>query len=248
MELLDSSESIEAFRRGDRDVLAEVYRHYVGDVERMLRGGFTFTSQGETVRFRGITQPFRLQEVVQESFIHAFRDKARQSYDESRAFRPFLLTIVRNLLIDRYRRRRLESELFVHLGDMAYDDESEHEVLGRLSGQSGAGQSAGPAGEQASPSPEAAAWQGQMAAALETFLAQLDPVDTQILEEHLLGSQTQQGMADELGVSRNDVRKRIRQLRKALLRHLKSEDIIGDLDVAEAMRAVTTLIALGVVP
>jgi RNA polymerase sigma factor (sigma-70 family) len=241
MELLDSPESIEAFRRGDRDLLEQVYRHYVGDVEKMLRGGFTFTSQGETVRFRGMSQPFRLQEVVQDGFIHAFRETARQSYDESRTFRPYLLTIVRNLVIDRYRRRRLESQLFVHLGDMAYDDEGEHEVLGRLS--AGASQPS----EQDRPSPEATAWQGQLAEALAGFLAQLDPVDTRILEEHLLGSRTQQGMADDLGLSRNDVRKRIRQLRKALLRHLKSEDIIGDLDVAEAMRAVTTLIALGVV-
>lgn len=239
MELLDSPESIEAFRRGDRALLGEMYRHYVGDVEKMLRGGFTFTSQGETVRFRGISQPFRLQEVVQESFIHAFREKARESYDPSRAFRPYLLTIVRNLVIDRYRRRRLESQLFVHLGDIAYEDEGEHEVLGRLS-------SSGQTSEEDQPNPEATAWQGQLAATLEVFLAQLDPVDTRILEEHLLGSRTQQGMADELGVSRNDVRKRIRQLRKALLRHLKSEDIIGELDAAEAMRAVTTLIALGV--
>jgi RNA polymerase sigma factor (sigma-70 family) len=235
MELLDSSEKIDAFHRGDRDLLGEMYRHYVSDVVKRLRGGFTFTSQGETVRFRGISEPFHLQEVVQDSFIHAFRDKARQSYDPSRAFRPYLLTIVRNLVIDRYRRRRLESRLFVHLGDMAYEDESEHEVLGRLSGQ------------QDQSSPEVTAWQGQLAAALETFLSQLGPVDTRILQEHLLGSQTQQQIADELGVSRNDVRKHIRQLRKALLRHLKSEDIIGDLDVAEAMRAVTTLIALGVV-
>jgi RNA polymerase sigma factor (sigma-70 family) len=236
MELLESEENIEAFRRGDRDLLGDVYRHYVSDVERMLRGGFTFTSQGETVRFRGITQPFRLQEVIQESFIHAFRDKARQAYDPAREFRPYLLTIVRNLVIDRYRRRKLESQLFVHLGDMAYADEDEREVLGRLSGN-----------EAQQGDPEESAWQGQLAKTLGDFVAQLDETDSRILEEHLLGSQTQQGMADELGISRNDVRKRIRELRLRLLRHLKSEGVIGNLDVADAMRAVTTLIALGVV-
>ncbi len=241
MELLQSEEHIEAFRRGDRELLGEVYRHYVGDVEKMLRGGFTFTSKGETVRFRGISQPFRLQEAVQESFIHAFRDKARQAYDPAREFRPYLLTITRNLIIDRYRRRKLESQLFVHLGDMAYEDEDEREVLGRLSGDP----SSGGEGQK---DPEASAWQGQLAGALEAFVAQLDETDSRILEEHLLGSQTQQGMADELGVSRNDVRKRIRELRKRLLRHLKSEGIIGNLEVAEVMRAATTLIALGVVP
>ncbi|WP_168210638.1 RNA polymerase sigma factor [Persicimonas caeni] len=234
--MLESEENIEAFRRGDRDLLGDVYRHYVSDVERMLRGGFTFTSQGETVRFRGITQPFRLQEVIQESFIHTFRDKARQAYDPAREFRPYLLTIVRNLVIDRYRRRKLESQLFVHLGDMAYADEDEREVLGRLSGN-----------EAQQGDPEESAWQSQLGVVLGEFLAALDDVDSRILEEHLLGSQTQQGMADELGMSRNDVRKRIRELRARLLRHLKSEGVIGNLEVADVMRAVTTLIALGVV-
>ncbi|MFW6053648.1 MAG: hypothetical protein ACOC9J_02435, partial [Persicimonas sp.] len=62
--MLESSDSLEAFAQGDRDLLDEVYRHYVGSVEKMLRGGFTFTSQGDTIRFRGIAEPFRLREAV----------------------------------------------------------------------------------------------------------------------------------------------------------------------------------------
>lgn len=236
MELLESSDKLEAFRRGDRDLLDQVYRHYVGDVERMLRGGFTFTSQGDTIRFRGISAPFRLQEAIQDTFIKAFREQARHAYDGSRNYRPYLLAIARNLIIDDFRRRSLESDLFVHLGDMTYRDEDEREVLGRL--DAGADK----------PSPEASAWQRQLSQALEHFVADLDDIDGRILREHLLGTQTQQGMADALGVSRNDVRKHIRLLRERLLRHLKSEDIIGNLDVTEVMQAVTTLIALGVVP
>lgn len=235
MELLENSEQIEAFRRGDRAVLEEVYRHYVDDVEAMLRGGFTFTSQGETVRFRGIREPFRLQEAVQESFIKAFRESARQAYDGSRAYRPYLFTIARNLIIDQYRRKSLESQLFVHLGDMAYQDEDDSSVLGRLAADGG------------EPSPEETAWQNQLAGSLRAFIDELDTIESRILQEYLLGSQTQQGMADALGVSRNDVRKHIREIRSRLLRHLKSEGIIGSLEVAEVFRAATTLIALGVV-
>ena len=235
MALLDSSESLEAFRRGDRAVLGAVYREYVGQVEAMLRSGFTFTSQGATVRFRGIREPFRLQEAIQESFIKAFRQSARESYDGSRAYGPYLMTIARNLIIDDYRRRRLESELFVRLGDVSFDGEADADALGRLSAQ--------PDG----PSPEASVWRRQLSEALSAFVTDLDEIDGRILREHLLGSQTQQGMADELGISRNDVRKHIRLLRERLLRHLKSEGIIGNLEVAEVMQAVTTLIVFGVV-
>lgn len=235
MELLESSDSLEAFAQGDRDLLDEVYRHYVGSVEKMLRGGFTFTSKGDTIRFRGIAEPFRLREAVQETFIRAFRKKAREAYDGSRPYRPYLLTIARNLIIDRFRRRSRESELFVHLGDMAYQDEDERAVLERV-------------GPDEGPSPEASAWRKQLAETLAEFVSDLDEMESRILKEHLQGPKTQHEMADALGVSRNDVRKHIRLIRKRLLRRLKSRGVIGSLEVADAMRAVTTLIALGVVP
>lgn len=236
MELLESSESLEAFRRGDRDLLGDVYRQYVGEVTKMLRVGFSFTSQGESIRFRGISEPFRLQEAVQESFIHAFRQKARQAYDGSRPYGPYLATITRNLVIDRYRKKRTESKLFVHLGDMAYEDEDEREVLGRLS-----------SAQPQQPDPEASAWRQQLAGALDEFIDGLEPPDDRILAEHLLGGCTQQEMAEALKTSRNHVRKRIRLIREGLLRHLKSKGVIGALEVAEVMEAATALIALGVV-
>ena len=235
MELLSSSEGLEAFRRGDRQVLGEIYRHFVDDVEAMLRGGFTFTSQGQTVRFRGIREPFRLQEAIQETFIRAFRDSARRNYDGQRAFKPYLLTIARNRIIDRYRREKLERELFVPLGDMAFDDEDERDVLGRV------------ASDVDQVDPEEAAWQKQLSEVLHTYLDELDDQDSRILNEYLLGSETQHGMAQALGMSRNDVRKRIRLLREGLLRHLKSEGVIGRLEASDVLRAATTLLALGAV-
>ena len=61
---------------------------------------------------------------------------------------------------------------------------------------------------------------------------------------YLLGELTQNAMADELGESRNDVRKRIRQLRERLLRTLKSEGIIGKLEVSEVFQAITLVMAI----
>ncbi|MFW5967661.1 MAG: RNA polymerase sigma factor [Persicimonas sp.] len=233
MELRDSEEKLEAFRRGDRDLLEALYRHWVDDIRQMLRAGFTFTSQGDTVRFRGIKEPFRLQEAVQESFIHAFRKKAREAYDGSRSFGPYLRTIVRNRIIDRYRRKKLESKLFVHLGDLAHDDEADQQVLERLSG------------DPDEVDPEESTWRGELSATLDAFVDRLDDVEGRILREHMIGERTQREMADALGVSRNDVRKHIRHIRSSLLRHLKSEGVIDELEASEAIQAVTTLLVMG---
>ncbi len=48
--------------------------------------------------------PDQVGDLVQETFIRAFAPSARDSYDGLRLSRPYLLTIVRNLLVDRARR------------------------------------------------------------------------------------------------------------------------------------------------
>ena len=45
---------LEAFRRGDRDVLASLYTEHSLAVETLLMHGFTFTSRGATMRFAGL--------------------------------------------------------------------------------------------------------------------------------------------------------------------------------------------------
>lgn len=83
------TDRIEAFRRGDRETLAALYRAYVGEVEQLLRRGFTFQSRGQSVRFRGYDEPFRLQEAIQDGFMHAFRQQAREAYDGEQPYLPF---------------------------------------------------------------------------------------------------------------------------------------------------------------
>ena len=232
MRLKGNSDKLEAFRAGDRQLLGEIYRAYVDDVEAMLRRGFSFSSGDKAVRFRGFDEPFRLQEAVQESFVHAFREGARQAYDGQRAYRPYLMQIVRNRLIDRFRSEQVENRLFVNLGDVKYDEESEAEAMDRLSG--------------APPevSPEIESLRNQIGDVLEAFVEEQDEADQKVIRMYLLGELTQHAMADELGESRNDVRKRIRQLRARLLRKLKSEGIIGKLEVSEVFQAVTLVMAI----
>ena len=221
MELKGNPELVERFRRGDREVLTDLYRAHVDEIRLVLQRGFSFSSKGESVRFRGFKEPFRLQEVLQEVFVHAFREKARIAYDANQPYLPFLVTIGRNWVIDRYRKERTEATLFVSVAEIAGENETAEEAMNRHAVR-----------EQDS-SPETVAYQRQLSGTLQTFVGALDPEDTIVLEQHLMGELTQSEVAELLGTDRNDVRKRVKLMRERLLRHLKREGFIGSLDPAE---------------
>lgn len=233
MNLEDDPERVEAFRRGDRELLAQLYHAHVPAVEKLLRLGFTFTSQGKTVRFRGFQEPFLLQESIQEGFLRAFREEARQAWNPGKPWRPYLLAIVRNQVIDQFRKQQVEQRYFVPLARMAGEDESEQDALDKLSSS-----------EESSASPEMKAFQSQLGKILSVFLEELDEGDRDTVRLHMLGDMTQQELADHLNESRNDVRKRIREIRSKLLRHLKREGVIGNLDASELLRDLSVLVGV----
>lgn len=228
MDLQGNPDRIEAFRRGDADTLAALYRAHMAEVERMLRRGFAFQSRGQRVRFRGYDEPFRLQEAIQEGFLHAFRQQAREAYDGAQPYLPFLLTIVRNNTLDRIRREQTEARYIVHAESLRT-----HEGGGQMVEQLGA--------SEPQDSPEIGALRGELQGLLGRFVAELDAADGALVQRHLMGELSQQEIADELGESRNDVRKRIKELRGRLLRFLKAEGFIETLDAAEVLRQLSTL-------
>ena len=219
------------FRRGDRATLAAVYEAHVGAVEAMLRRGFTFTSRGAMVRFRGFWQPFRLQEAIQDGFMHAFRQRARERYDGEQPYAPFLMAVVRNRVLDELRKEQTYARYVVSASSVAAPEEDASSALDRLSADSDQGHD-----------PEFEAASAQLSRSLTAFLSGLDPDDASLVSDHLAGELTQQEMADALGESRNDVRKRIRELRARLLRHLKSDGLIDSLSVAEVFQRALVLV------
>jgi RNA polymerase sigma factor (sigma-70 family) len=92
---------LDRFRRGDREALSEVYYRYVDVVATLARRGFTMESSGH-VYVRGLDADGE-RELVQETFVKAFTESARLAYDGISPYRPYLLRITKNLLIDRYR-------------------------------------------------------------------------------------------------------------------------------------------------
>jgi RNA polymerase sigma factor (sigma-70 family) len=93
-----------AFREGRSDVLAQIYHALVDDVFRIAALGFV-TRNGV---IRPERDPDEQRAIVQDVFVRAFSERARLAYDGLRPYRPYLLTIARNVMIDRARTRSTE--------------------------------------------------------------------------------------------------------------------------------------------
>lgn len=93
------------FRRGDRDALETVYRHYRRSVELHLR--LLARRSGA----RELAQAGVVEDLLQEAFLRAFSAPAREAYDGVREFGPYLKAIARNCFIDTWRKRRHERRL-----------------------------------------------------------------------------------------------------------------------------------------
>jgi RNA polymerase sigma factor (sigma-70 family) len=97
-------ELLEPFRTGRPDVLERVYRTYARPVERFIRALAAASSAGAEA-----VQPSAVADLVQDVFIRAFSDQARQAYDGVRDYAPYLTTIARHCVVDAIRARRRET-------------------------------------------------------------------------------------------------------------------------------------------
>lgn len=109
-----------AFRRGEREALAKVYRLYVDDVARAVRRGVRVSVDGVTVRVGDDLAEVEVEVVVQDTFVRAFAPRARDAYDGLRPFGAWIATIARNLLIDRARAAKKDQRL-VSIDDVDVD-------------------------------------------------------------------------------------------------------------------------------
>jgi RNA polymerase sigma-70 factor, ECF subfamily len=101
--LVEDRALLDAFRRGESKAIAKVYHAYVDQVAGMLRKGFSFMSGGQAIYFKGFPNAWDLECAVQDAFISAFSENARQSYDGINPFGPYLMTIARNRVISQLR-------------------------------------------------------------------------------------------------------------------------------------------------
>jgi RNA polymerase sigma factor (sigma-70 family) len=196
----DKPELLRAFRAGDTAALEAVYWAYVDAVAHVVRRGAALASdahvRGAPVEDWG--------DLVQETFTRAFAERARLAYDGLRPYRPYLLTICRNLLADWMRRRG--RELPTDFADEAV---------------------AQPSGE--APSEPAATLAPGELAVVEQFLAGLDGALADVYRQRYVVGASQEEAARALGLSRQRVRTLEAKLRDGLRRALKKANIAAGL-------------------
>jgi RNA polymerase sigma-70 factor (ECF subfamily) len=192
---VDKPELLRAFRAGERDALTAVYWGYVDAVAQVVRHGARLTADAAVSGApRGDWA-----DLVQETFSRAFSERARLAYDGLRPYRPYLLTICRNLLADHARKRGRE-----------LPSDFDGEALEAAAGSSE------DAGEALPPA---------QLAVVERYLAGLDARLAGVYQQRYITGATQEEAARALGLTRQRVRTLEDKLRRGLRRALaKSED------------------------
>lgn len=192
---------LDAFRRGEREALRRVYVRYFDDVLGLLRRGFVLGGP-PPVSVAGLSDEGSALELLQETFVRAFGERARASYDGLRPYRPFLLRIARNLRIDQLRASgrelsvgQIEDEHFPSPSD-AEPLDAEHE----------------------------ADWAVRSAATRE-YLAGLDAETQRYVQLRFVQELSQADVAAQLGVTRRRVRSLEDEVQKGLLRFLRARGL-----------------------
>jgi RNA polymerase sigma-70 factor (ECF subfamily) len=190
---------LDGFRKGDREALTRVYYHYVDDVAALVRRGFVVAAAGP-IHVPGARDREAERELTQEVFVRAFAAPARQAYDGLRPYRPYLLRIARNLLVDRARAAR---------HDVPFDELAEH--------------GAEPAA--AAPEVEDVHWQ-QLRAATQEYVAGLDEELRRFIEARFAQERSQRDAAAQLGLSRRRVRTLEQRAQRGLRRWLRKRGLL----------------------
>jgi RNA polymerase sigma-70 factor, ECF subfamily len=164
------------FRRGERAALEEIYFAYVDLVAFVVRQ----SAHGAHAA-----------DLIQETFARAFAERARLGYDGLRPYRPFLLTIARNLLVDDARKRGRE---------LVVEDPPE------------------PLPSEGAADPEWA--DADTVAVVERYVAGLDARLRALYEERYVKDRSQNEAAAALGLTRQKVRTLEEKLRRGLERAL----------------------------
>lgn len=225
MFLAKNKDLLERFKRGDRDALEEVYRHYAPGVTSFLRKGFTFRSGKGHYYFKGIQDLSELKASVQEVFRRALEDKARTSYNGINSFTNWVLAIGRNMVINRFRNREIAFSDYISPSDdrshlTFMDDEVSEEFTGVLYGR--------PSRMQ-----DVTVESTELKGLIDKFMAQLTEHDRMLLVYRFAEGKGQEETAELLGSTRMKVRTSESKLRNRLRAYLRHSGYIDHFPLGE---------------
>ena len=199
-----------AFREGRPEALREVYLFYIDQIIAILNSGFTDRNTSNYIR--GVRDPERRRELLQEIFIRAFSKSARTAYDGIRPYKSFLATIAGNLMIDALRadardplsdRRRETEEV---LSRSASTDEGNTDVEGDDA--------------------EAALHWRRCLRESDLYVATLDELSKEFVRYRFQEELSERDAAQKLNLSRSKVRTLERRIRGGLRRHLRQRGLL----------------------
>ena len=141
-------------------------------------------------------------DLLQEVFVKAFTPAARLSYDGTRPYRPFIVTIARNALVDCLRRSGRELPV----------DEATLESLGQIL----------PTDEQED------AWaDAHTMRVVDGYVATLAPDEHAVYKHRYVRSLSQIDAADAIGISRQALRTIEARIRSGLARELRRSELFS---------------------
>lgn len=188
---------LEAFRRGETSVLTQVYRAYSPEVLRYLSRKFAVGTDGGT-RSAALSA-LDLDAAHQETFVRAFRPNMRQAYDGVRPYLGFLLTVARSTAIDLMRASGRVSREAVPMDDAP---ELPHlPTEGRT--------------------PEEEALSTEVRDLVRAFLDTLTDEGRALAQLRFVEGLSQESAAQQLQLTRGEVRVRERRMRTQFTEHLK---------------------------
>lgn len=191
--LEDDRSWLDAFRRGERAALARVFDRYADDVARTIRGGVVVRTADGPLRVGGNLLEADVEALVHDTFIKAFGERARHSYDGIRPFGAWLATIARNVVLDFGR---------AHSGKRTVDYE-----LDELAAQG--------------PSPQDLVENQELRGLLARFLVALDELDRGVFRLRFGELRSRRDAGEALGLSEMQVRRRDVRLKRELLTFLR---------------------------
>ncbi len=205
--LLENSNLLDGYRRGETLVFESIFKTYGNEVLTLVRLGFSASSP-KSYTVSGVTDYALQCDMVQETFLRAFSQSARSGYDGQSPFRPYLLRITKNLMIDHLRKQKShKNDIGSQNGGIDLDD-----IL--------LDNSAFP---EENPSEQAHKTRQELAT--KEFVTQLEP-----RAKAFFALRYQQGLAQDKVAQQMEIsRRQVRSLENLLRRHLKKYLISNNL-------------------
>lgn len=239
MILVDDRGLLDGFRSGDRAALHEVYSHYVRDVARFLTRGFTFSSAGKQCSFRGFRGGYEIEAALQEVFRRAFEERARLAYNGIDPYRPYLLRIARNTVINDLKAKQPILFRF-RSGRPVIIESSESDVYD--------------ADRQPTlqPSAQAQLEAREVAILVEGFKSSLDPRSRAVFSHRFEAGLSADEAGKQAGLTRSQVRTTETKLRKQFLEHMQTAGYLSNYrqrgSVASSSASILLMLVFGGCP